>query len=186
MSIMLDVLGSFIVAGLLLMAVISTNAHFSQYTMESTMDLSAQESLVELSSILQYDLRKIGYRVLNPQFAIIAMDSTSLAFWGDIDNDGLIDSVAYTLGDPDQMGGTSNPNDRRLYRRVGENVVGGSLGLTNFRLRYFDLYGLETTFTELVKGIEVSLEVESSFPLDSTYSHTSWKGVVYPMNLNLQ
>jgi hypothetical protein len=147
------------------------------------MELTAQGNMSEWTQIIQYDFRKIGYRVPNPAGAIQTCDSVSISFLADIDNNGILDSVSYVLTNPDHMPGTQNPRDRALYRTVSGQASGGSLGLTDFRLRYFDAAGNPTFTPSAIKAIEVSLQVESSFPLDTTYVQTNWRRLIYPLNL---
>lgn len=183
MSIMMDIVGSFIIGGLLLLAVMSAYTNINEYAITSSMELTVQGNLGEWTQIIQHDFRKIGYRAPNPAGAIQACDSVSISFLSDIDNNGILDSVSYVLTNPNYMAGTLNPRDRALYRIVSGQASGGSLGLTDFRLRYFDATGNPTFTPSAVKAIEVTLQVESSFPLDTTYVRTNWRRLIYPLNL---
>jgi len=183
MSIMMDIVGSFIIGGLLLLAVVSAYTNVNEYALLSNMELEAQENLMEWTQLIQYDIRKIGYRVPNPAGAIQTCDSVSISFLSDIDNNGSVDSVSYVLTSPNYMPGTINPRDRALYRTVSGQTTGGSLGLTDFRLTYFDASGNPTLNPTAVKSIEVSLQIESPFPLDTTYIQTNWRRKIYPLNL---
>jgi hypothetical protein len=183
MSVFLDIVGSVIIAGLLLLAVLSSYSNVSQYALLNSMDLTVQENLSEWLQIVQHDFRKIGYRVANPAWAIQDCDSSSISFVADIDNNGVVDSVSYYLGLPSQVPGTQNPRDRALYRVVSGQQTGGALGLTDFQLRYYDSTGNLTWTPSAVKAVEIFIQVESPFPLDTTYVWSSWRGLIYPLNL---
>jgi hypothetical protein len=183
MNTFLDIAGSVIICGLLLLAVLNSYSNVNQYTLQNSMDLSVQENLLEWQEIVQHDFRKIGYRVANPAWAIQHCDSTSVSFVSDIDNNGVVDSVSYFLGSRDQGSGTQNPRDRALYRVVSGQQTGGVLGLTDFHLKYYDSQGKNTTAPSAVKSIEVFIQVESPFPLDTTYIRSYYKGLIYPLNL---
>ena len=183
MGTFLDIAGSAIIAGLLLLAVLSSYTNVNQYAIQNSMDLSVQGNLSEWLQIVQHDFRKIGYRVGNPAWAIQSCDTSSISFVSDIDNNGVLDSVTYYLGLPDQVSGTQNPRDRALYRVVGGQQTGGALGITDFQLRYYDDSGNITWTPSDVKAVEIFIQVESSFPLDTTYAWSSWRGVIYPLNL---
>jgi hypothetical protein len=183
MNTFLDIAGSFIIGGLLLLAVLNSYTNVNQYALESSMDLSVQGNLSEWVQIVQHDFRKIGYRVGNPGWAIQTCDSTSIIFKADIDNNGVVDSVTYYLGLPNQVSGTENPRDRALYRVVDGQQTGGALGLTDFQLRYYDMTGNVTWTPSAVKAVEIFMQVESPFPLDTTYVWSSWRGMIYPLNL---
>jgi len=183
MSYFLDIVGSVIIGGLLLLAVMTSYTNVNQVALDSSLELTVQENLDEWIEIIQHDFRKIGYHVPNPAWAVQACDSTSITFMADLDNNGTIDSVNYFLGTPDQVPGTENPNDRTLYRQVSGQLTSGSLGLTGFRLRYFDNSGNPTWTPSDVKAVEVFIQVESPFAVDSTYIQSNWQTVIHPLNL---
>lgn len=183
MSSLLDLVGSFIVGSLLLLMILRVNNNVSQTSTENQIRLVVEENLTEIISEIEYDFLKIGYRVGNPSTAIISCDSNSIAFWSDIDNNGSVDSVRYLLGTPSQVPGTLNPRDCPLIRSVGGSQIQSSLGVTDFDLRYYNSSGSLTWTSTDVKAVEVFLQVESPFPLDTTYVVSSWRGVIYPKNL---
>jgi hypothetical protein len=183
MGAILDLVGSAIIAGLLLLMLMSVNNNVSEFTILNGLSASAQENLVELATEVEYDFRKIGFRVGNPNTAIISCDSTSISFRSDIDNDMTLDTVSYSLGQPAQMTSTLNPNDRKLIRTVNAAQISSSLGLTLFRLRYYDSSGNSTWTASAVKGLEVALQVESPFPVDTTYARAFWRTRIFPKNL---
>ncbi len=183
MSAILDIVGSFIVGGLLLMMILSVNGNVSQYSIENGLELSAQEGLVEFVEEIENDFRRIGYHVSNPSTAITDCDSTSITFSSDIDNNGTVEVVSYSSGTTDQVGGTQNPRDFPLTRQVGEQQVSNSLGLTQFQLRFYDASGSQTWTPAAIKSIEIILQVESPFPVENTYAQANWTGKIYPRNL---
>jgi lipopolysaccharide export LptBFGC system permease protein LptF len=183
MGSLIDLIGSFVIGGLLLMMILSFNSNFYQLTTEDQMKLIVQQNLNELVSIVEYDFRKIGYGVQNPTLSIIRADSSSIAFWADLDNNGVVDSVIYRLTSANGTPGTANPRDRVLYRKVNTQAVGGTAGVVQFLLTLYDVSGAVTTNTTLVKSIKYSLRVENPFPVDTVYARSTWNGVIRPKNL---
>jgi hypothetical protein len=183
MGSILDLIGSFIIGGLLLMMILSVNNNASQFAIENGQQLSAQENLAELAGEIDYYFRKIGYHVPIHSASILTCDSMSISFQADVDNNGSVDTVAYSVSIPGLMRGTINPNDRKLIRQIGSSPVTNSLGLTDFKLRYFDNTGNPTLTTTAIKSIEISLRVESPFPIDENYAQCTWKTRLYPINL---
>lgn len=183
MGAILDIVGSFIIGGLILLLVLSVNGNVSQMATEEQMRLMVQENITELAEEIEYDFRKIAYRFSTPSSAIISADSVSIKFWCDIDNDGVQDSVRYWLGPTSGTPGTPNPRDRILYRKVNNQTIGGALGVVDFRLTYFNSSGAQTANLTQVKSILFSLTVESPFPIDTTYTQSSWSALVRPRNL---
>jgi len=166
MSTMLDMVGSFIIGGLLMMMILNVNANFNMMSYEDRLDLMVQENLAELIEEIEFDFRKIGYGVQNPSLAIISADTSSISFWADLDNDGALDQVSYTLG----------PTSDGVQ-------VGGSLGVVDFQLTLYDISGSQTTDPTLVKSLDYYLLLESPFPTDTTYARSAWTGTVHPKNL---
>jgi hypothetical protein len=183
MSTLLDLVGSAIIGGLLLLMLLSLNSNVSEFSILNGLSTTAQENLAELTSEIEYDFRKIGFRVSNPSAAILSCNTTSISFLSDIDNNTTIDTVTYSAGLASQMTSTPNPNDRTLTRQVNGAQASNSLGLTLFRLRCFDANGNPTWTPSAVKGMEVIVVVESPFPVDTTYARAFWRTRIFPKNL---
>ncbi|TKJ39732.1 hypothetical protein CEE37_10665 [candidate division LCP-89 bacterium B3_LCP] len=183
MAAMLDLVGSILIGGLLLMMIINVNTNMTQMSMEDRMELMVQESLAVLIDEIEYDFRKIGYGVANPSLAIISADSSSISFWADLENNGSIERVDYSLGSVSEVAGTVNPRDRILHRSINGQSYGGSLGVVDFQVTLHDVSGAVTTDTKVVKWLEYYLMLESAFPFDTVYARSVWNGSIRPKNL---
>lgn len=183
MSSLLDIIGSFIIGGLLLLMILSVNTNMHQMSFEDRLELSIQENLYELTAEIDYDFRKMGYGVQNGSLAIIRADSNSISFWADLDNNGTLEQVAYRLGPVSEVSGTENPNDRILHRLINGRSVGGSLGIVEFRLALYDIGGAQTWDTKVVKSLDYYIALESPYPIDGVYARSVWNGTVRPRNL---
>jgi hypothetical protein len=183
MSTLLDMVGSFVIGGMLLMMILNVNANYSEQTTENQLQLIVQENLAELVSEIEFDFRKIGYHVNNPALAITQADTSSITFWGDVDNNGTVDQVRYWLGPLGEVYGTVNPRDRMFHRSVNGQTISSSLGVVNFRLRFYDVGGASTNNLTLVKRIDYYLLVENAFPVDTVYARAAWNGTIRPKNL---
>lgn len=180
---MIDLVGSFIVGGLLLIMVLSVKTNVSDMTVLDQLELIVQENMVEVVSEIDFDFRKLGCGVQNPALSIIRADTSSITFWSDIDNDGDLDSIRYWLGATGEVMGTVNPRDRILHRRVNNQTNTGSLGVVDFQLRFFDIAGASTNNTTLAKRIDYYLLIENPFPIDTVYARSAWNGTIRPKNL---
>ena len=79
---------------------------------------------------------------------------------------------------------TPNPHDKILYRVInGKTQVNAAIGVTDFRLRYFDLDGKVTGDVAKIKTIELTLELESTIPYRGKYAHFFWRKKLTPPNL---
>ncbi len=120
MSVMLDIFGSVFIAGMLLLLILKLNLFASTASYSSDTELKLQQNAKTLAEILNYDLRKIGYKY--DGVAITHADSTEIEFITDMqppgDNSGnthgVQDVVKYYLADSTHAEGTTNPHDKVL------------------------------------------------------------------------
>ena len=149
-SVIIDILGSMLIGGILLLTLFRMNDTASRNTYNFSGELTLQENLVATVEVLEYDFRKIGYceeplALPNPEEnAILFADTSRIIFLTDLmvspdydEGDGIIDTLEYSLGDPSELIGTPNPNDRILYRIENGIPTGVNLGITYFKIRYF-------------------------------------------------
>ena len=79
---------------------------------------------------------------------------------------------------------TENPRDKILYRlRNNQEKQDIALGVTQFKIRYFDSLGNETTDFSQIKSFEITLAVESTIASGDRYSNFYWQTRISPPNL---
>src|SRR5438094_706771 len=127
----LDIIGSTLLAGAVILAVIGLNFLFTDSTRNFGSDLSTQENMVGLTERIQWDFAKIGYRVTNGK-RILVSKSDTLMFAGDMDNNGTVDTVKYFKGSTSTRSNTHNPKDFLLYRVSKTDTMKLNEGLTRF------------------------------------------------------
>jgi hypothetical protein len=196
----LDVIGSFILFGWLLLSTIRVGTANSENMQSYGGELLVQENLVEITKLLEYDFRKIGYckepnNLPDPTRAVILADSERIKFLTDVDltgsgPDGVVDSVYYYLGPTSELLSTTNPRDRMLYRVVNAATPkGANLGVTSFKLKYFDGQGVLIPFPitgnnlQKIQTIQISIIVENTVaaeivetaPVNQQYSSAFWQ-----------
>jgi hypothetical protein len=199
-QVIIDLIGSFVLFGWLLLTAIRVSIANSENMQTYGGELLVQENLVEVTRLLEYDFRKIGFckepnNLPDPTKAIILADSLRLKFLTDVDltgagPDGVVDSIYYYLGTTAELAGTQNPRDRLLYRVVnGETPKGSNLGITSFRFRYYDGAGNELGVPvsalnlQRIQTIQISLIVENvvagelveTAPINMQYSSAFWQ-----------
>jgi hypothetical protein len=200
-STILDVLGSMIIGGLLLVIVLRLNEASVQKIYSGSNDLTIQQNLTTIVQMVEYDFRKIGYFVnpdsvfdprtgtlgINPSDVITYADSMSIHYYADVFIPGVdpyalgdIDSVKYYLGSLAECDNTPNPRDRILYRVVNnETPMPSNLGVTQFQLIYFDILGdtipSPVEYPDNIQKIEVNLTIEDVAAYDQQYSKAFWK-----------
>ena len=186
-STILDIIGSMIIGGILLSIAWRLSDTATEKTYNNSGDLSLQQNLATIAQMLEYDFRKIGYsadwnKLPDPTKAILYADSSSIKFLTDIDSDGNLDSIRYFLGPTSELTETENPRDRMLYRVLNDEVPGGSnLGVTEFRMVYYDALGdtipLPIVNNGEISSIEINVTVENTAAYDTLYSTAYWRQI---------
>src|SRR5437879_6420932 len=98
MDSMLDIVGSAILAGMVILLVMQVNTSLSNENFQTVLDVSTQENAVTLAGIIESDFHKIGFRAPSPTTGLISADTTgNIDFRADIDNDGNLDSLKYRI-----------------------------------------------------------------------------------------
>ena len=184
MAYLLEIIGTTIIGGFIILIIFNLNSTILESSSNQKFDKIAQENLTSLVEEIEYDLRKIGYRAPDP--VILSADSNSISFRYDVDNNGTPDVINYFTSDTTALSSTPNPRDVYLYRTVnggGGQLITSNLGVTNFRLWYFDSNGNLTTTASDVRTIKYALNVESVFPYDGEYESAYILRLVQPNNL---
>jgi len=176
----LDIIGSSILGGILLLILFRVHSANSDGVFEYNAELMVQTNLVAAVQILEYDFRKIGYcknwdSIPNPGQAFLSAEKDNITFRSDIDNDGDIDAVKYYLSDVDELANTPNPNDRKLYRQINGNAPQDiAIGLTQFELKYFTSLGSELSSPVASLGqihtIHIDITLENTFAVAEQYT----------------
>jgi hypothetical protein len=193
MSVMMDIVGSVVLVGMLMLMVMGININMSNETYKGLTDLNLQTQSIQLSRILEFDLYKAGYAVSKPGVIAIA-DSSSLKFYTNLFNiAGRRDSIEYDLGG--MVTSSPNPNDKSLYRFENTTKVFINFSVTRFILSYYNsrdsLLATPVTgsYRDSIKAIRVYLTLQSPVPFDTTrtggssYVSTYYQKLIYPRNL---
>lgn len=186
-STLIDILGSTIIGGMLLMILLRLNDASVQNTYVYGGELMVQQNLVEVVRLLEHDFRKIGFckdweKIPDPTQSIITADSTSISFLTDVDSDGIIDTMKYYTGNVNELSGTANPRDRLLYRVVNnETPIGTNLGVTQFQMLYFNALGNQISFPITIPSeiytMQINVTVENPAAYDNLYSSAFWRQI---------
>jgi RNase P/RNase MRP subunit p29 len=184
---MADLIGTTIVAGILILMMMGLTGSVSESTTQQMLDVTTQQALSTIENMVEYDFHKMGFEA--PGAAITVMGGDNITFSAGIDTNGDgvsdgVNTITYQLSGTSVASSTPNPNDRVLYRTVGAATpVAVCLGVTAFGLQYYDKSGNITANPANVKAIEVSLTVQSTMPYDNNYSEAVWKKMISPRNL---
>ena len=188
MNVLIDIMGSTFIGGMILLLILKLNVYSSNQRFSSDSELQLQQNAKTQAEILNYDLRKIGYRC--DSTAIAVAQEETITFYSDINRDGNLDVVTYYV-DKSPTPGTSNPNDVVLCRVVNSDTLSGpSLGLRRLRFSYLDSRGVATNLLWNIKYVKVELWVETLEPVESLftqnnypYPFTYWEMTISPRNI---
>jgi len=186
-SSLLDILGSVMIGGVLLLILWRVNDAAVESTYVNAGELVIQRNLVEVVQLLEYDFRKIGFcddwtKIPDPSKAIIKAKSDSISFLTDVDSDGIVDTLHYFLGPLSELSQTENPRDRMLYRVTNsETPRGSNMGITEFQLFYFDVLG-DTIFQPInitgeINSMQINIKIEDVAAYDENYSSAFWRQI---------
>ncbi len=188
----LDLAGSIIIGGLIMLILLRMNDAAVENVYNNGGELNLQQNLAVTAKVLENDFRKIGYclnwqKIPDPSKAILFADSNRIRFITDIDKngigpDGIVDTMHYYLGPTSELTQTPNPRDRLLYRVINnESPKGVNLGVTQFKLVYFDALGDTINFPITVPSeiytLEINLTVENVAGYDEKYSSAFWRQI---------
>lgn len=194
MNTVMDILGSVIIAGMLLLLVLKLNLFMSESSYTSDTELRLQQNTKTLAEIMNSDFRKIGYQV--DSTAILTAQKERFKFVGDLEAPGtpgfgVVDTVEYFLEDSTHSLGTSNLNDIILVRVLNnkDTIDGPSLGLTKLQFTYLDSVSTPTAVLSKIKYIQTEMwvqptEARNNFITgikDSTFTY--WEFTIYPRNI---
>ena len=195
---------SFIVAGILLLSILSMNNNISQSSTELTMRQITQQRAGVIGEILQKDIPNIGYQQ-NSTVASPITDAREdlIEFSSDIDNDGTVETVTWSFTSTD-VSTTPNPDDKVLTRTVSGDLTEFKNGVTNFDITYYDgnrnqinynlissLLGGGQSERDNIRYIEIRFTIESPEQVggagssDPYYIETVWAKQFTPINLRL-
>ncbi len=151
----LQISGSFIIGSALLVSIMGLFFFYGSFSSSKTINSITQTSSFQLKQIVDYDFNKIGYRTNSK---ISAIDSNSITFSADLDNNGVTDLVNYTYNN--YLTRTVNPGN---YKTIFQSVDG-------FRVEGFDSLNNQTKQPQLVRSISVVItQNNQSMIADSTF-----------------
>ncbi|NUN09972.1 MAG: hypothetical protein HUU54_12445 [Ignavibacteriaceae bacterium] len=187
MNTIIDLIGSMFIETTIILIITNLNIQMMIATQEQIKSNGSQYLALGMTSTMEFDLYKVGYRVSGTE-KITTADSTSFKFYADIDNNSSVDSVYYYLS---SRPFNTSTGEYALYRKVNtENPMIISY-TKEFKFTYFDSLGTKLTYTSLaapakrneIATINVTSITRSEAGLGSDYQSTEWTKKFRPKNL---
>ena len=186
-NVILDILGSVVIGGILLLSMANVNEKSTENLYRGSTNLAAQTNLATIVQILETDFRKIGYcadwqQIPTPTEAILYADSVSIRYLTDVQSDGIVDTMFYYIDHSTDIPETPNPRDRYMYRVVNnEAPVGVNLGVTQFKMTFFNALGTELTFPladpREIYTMQIDISVEDVAAYNQEYQTIFWRQI---------
>jgi len=188
---------SFIIGGLLMIAIVSLNIRMGQNSADITLHSMSQSHVSDISGIIKFDFPKIGYDTDAPiDNPIQVAEKHKIQFQSNLHNTagGSIQTVTWSLG-ADAIPGSDNTKLRTLTRTIDGDSQDINLGVSRFDLLYFKKgnstplsFPIAPSDREDINRIEVILEVESKEGTgkNNSYTTSSWRKIFRPPNLNIE
>jgi len=186
-STIIDVLGSLIIGGLLLLILMRLNGTVTEHYYITGSDRNLQRALAETAILIEKDFRKMGfcadpYKITETMDIVIVGDSDFISFYTDVDKDENLDIMTYFVSDTNALAATKNPRDRILYRQINSDTpLMISTNITRFLLEYYDVFGNKLTSPVASPGnithMKISMRVEDPEAYNEQYSNAYWQQV---------
>lgn len=194
MASMLDMVGSAIIFGVLILTVARIQENLNSTLYQNTFNTQTQQLAISIARQIEHDFTKVGYRIATGSQKVFHADSTKIAFKGALTYGGSVDSIVYELGALDTT--TQNPQDYRLIRAANGVEISQRIGLVDFRLSYFDTTNTVMTLPistvaafNAIRSVNVRLRFESMEPVQQAFTDSSayfgvnWEKLIYARNL---
>jgi len=174
----LDLTASFIIGGLLIVALVTFFLYVHDASFSTTMHQIQQSNITEMGRVIEYDMEKIGYRVQAGD-KILRLGPQEIQFLADLNNDGVVDSVHYFTSVRASVlkliRHTSLARDRDFSMDVaGFSVVG------------YDSTDQTTSDRLKVKSVEIKLQLQQNHLLQTQQNQdvgAYWVRRFFPKNL---
>jgi hypothetical protein len=169
MSTIIDLVGSIIFGGALLLIVINANEMASENQSVYNGDMLVQEMLVQTAHLVEGEFRNMGVGIPEGTRTILAADTSDVTFLYDVDRNGVVDTVRYVAGLRSEMTSSPNELDRPLYRRLNHESLQTVGVVTVFKMRYLRRSGeqiappVPSTDLSEIFSIEITMEVQNPF-----------------------
>ncbi len=162
MSTFLDIIGSILIAGCVILIGLRLTLTANGTGTASTATATVLEQMAATQAAVEADIKNIGFGLPDPSLALAIADSNRIRFRADMDQDGDIDSVEWYLGKT--LSAVTDRTLRILCRRYnGRTDTVTALGVSRFSLSYLDRTGQPTNVKASVALIEVTLGLSSLY-----------------------
>lgn len=195
MGVMIDIIGSTIIRGAIILVILNLNVSLNNALSQKTVRAALKQKTVVPAQILTDDIRLAGYNQPGPPSfspkALAIADTSEIKFLADLNSDSTTDIVHYYLGAADPVS-----KHRVLCRQLNNAVTPDTLArdVISLRFTYYNSSGGTIppgTNRTLIKSISIKLTIESNIQVtegigtgnSARYERAYWERTIFPQNL---
>lgn len=165
MNTMLDISGSVIIGGLLILSLLALVYAVSDAQLSLGRSLAVQNQSSMLEDVITADLLSAGYAVPDSLSAIVAADTNRIVFLADVNGDAAFDTISYYASQTTGSNGEEiNTVNRLLSSDPGNPWV---FRFSTIDFTFYDRHGIETDSVSAVVSVEVVLKTGDSAQYNS-------------------
>jgi hypothetical protein len=173
----LSITGSFIIGGFVLLTLLYVYYKFSARQQDMAVCNYSQTCLAGINRVLDYDFDKLGYRVTSGT-KLSSIDTFSVSFRADLDNNGIIDSVTYY-----RM--IDSTGKHMVRRTIESSSKEWEVAVYEFKVEGFDSIGSLSYNVSNIKSIAVTIVLDHCRMVTDSTANIGcyWKKRYFPKNL---
>lgn len=185
MGAILDLIGSYIFKAAMIGIILATSYSLNEVMSKKAQMTNLEKSLNVQLSVVEWDLRNIGYGYTGSS-KFKSITSTDIWFYGDVDNNGAMDSVRYTVTMPMVTIGDSLVRRYTITRRLNTatpyNVM---VKLRHLDVALLDASGNVTFTSSSIRAIRLKVTAEAPFFVNGELQTATRQITIFPANLAL-
>ncbi len=203
MGAMLDLIGSYVFKAAMIGIIISTSYSLNQVMVEKSQLVIAEKNLNVAISVIEWDLKNIGFGLPTPTTSITKADIYGIEFTADVNNDGVTDAVrwwyqyvGYTAGIGYRYNVFRSVNGVS-YTAIRDIYYNTSTAEVSWRFYYYNAsgaimthdyaggYEISPTNRPNIRGVKVFMKTKSPLVVNNQYITAQREFSVFPANLSL-
>ncbi len=178
---------SLVIRGAIAIAILNMTISLQGKLSEKTAQANMFNLTNTVSRIMGDEMKMTGYNVAAPFFSVAKKDS--IEFTDSNPSTGIQRWIKYVAGSTSELSGTSNPNDRKLYRCDSTSAGLGvrklvANGVVKLEFTYFQSNGDTTSALASITSFSVHLIMATGEPLNGLYPASEWTYRFFPANIN--
>jgi len=187
MSTHLDIIGSVIIGGMIILNFAFFQGERQNSQIESVNKITQQSDITDVTTTLRHDIMKAGFGC--DTLKILQASARVFTFRCDLENDGKLDTVSYTFGNYSNTTVQTTRTTIPLFRIVnGRKVQGADVGIVECYFRYYRLGAtyknlIETTAAADVRAVTVGMKVKGAMTSEDGCQYAQSEFTITPKNL---